>query len=101
MVLIDFEVIGDDAKLLARHFENVVLIDAQRRTHRFAGAEKGAPKSGICACCPASSNRIRRGTRLQAMGKHWRGELLRAFFCFSASQSSALQYQNARLAFMR
>src|SRR6476620_440001 len=59
MVLIDFEVIGDDAKLLARHFENVVLIDAQRRTHRFGGAEKGAPKSGICACCPVSSNRIR------------------------------------------
>src|SRR6478736_5400297 len=59
MVLIDFEVIGDDAKLFARHFENVVLIDAQRRTHRFGGAEKGAPKSGICACCPVSSNRIR------------------------------------------
>src|SRR5207248_6704762 len=59
MVLIDFEVIGDDAKLLARHFENVVLIDTQRRTHRFGGAEKGAPKSGICACCPAPSNRIR------------------------------------------
>src|SRR5437868_7506533 len=61
MVLIDFEVIGDDAKLLARHFENVVLIDAQRRTHRFGGAGKGAPKSGICACCPVSSNRIRGG----------------------------------------
>jgi len=28
--LVNFEVIGDDAKLLARHFENVVLIDAQR-----------------------------------------------------------------------
>jgi len=59
MVLVDFEVIGDDAKLLAGHFENVVLIDAQRWTHRFAGAERGAPKSGICACCLASSNRIR------------------------------------------
>src|SRR5258708_6866741 len=67
MVLIDFEVIGDDAKLLARHFENVVLIDAQRRTHRFGGAEKGAPKSGICACCPASSNRIRGRNRTSAV----------------------------------
>jgi hypothetical protein len=30
MAMIDLEIVGDDAKLLARHFENVVLIDAQR-----------------------------------------------------------------------
>src|SRR5438270_1232273 len=70
MVLIDFEVIGDDAKLLARHFENVVLIDAQRRTHRFGGAEKGAPESGICACSPASSNRIRGRDSDQRRSEH-------------------------------
>src|SRR6476659_4619679 len=67
MAMIDLEILGDDAKLLARHFENVVLIDAQRRTHRFGGAEKGAPKSGICACCPASSNRIRGRNRTSAV----------------------------------
>ena len=27
IVLIDFEIIGDDLRIVARHFENVVLID--------------------------------------------------------------------------
>ena len=30
MIGLDFEIIGNDAELLARHLENVVLIDAQR-----------------------------------------------------------------------
>jgi len=56
----NFQVVGDDAELLARHLKNVVFVDAQGGNHKSVKApEKGAWKSGICACSGPSSNRIR------------------------------------------
>src|SRR6478609_9650424 len=84
MAVRNFQVIGDDAELLARHLKNVVFVDAQGGTHRFGGAGNSAWKSAICACSRPSSNRILRSCRLGFQPDS--ADMLRACRC---PQSSA------------
>src|SRR5204863_10083219 len=55
VALVDVQIIGDDAKLLAGHLENFVVVN---RVHHYISATLGVHrKAAICARQVASSNR--------------------------------------------